>query len=345
MTDKEILKCGLSDIKMSSEPNKMVIEGCITKIGKASTGAPCGSDGLQVVFTQEAVEKCAKSFVGMPLNCTFPDGMWGGYGSEVFTGHGDTNIGYIRKVKSVDDNLMAELVVWKEKFPEEAFMIVNGMDSLGFSVEWYATKYHDENDLRYMDEFEGIGCALLWKNVAAFSETFISKLAASKQNRSDSMTEQEKKEILDSVMDSVQEKVDAAVKAGIEQVAAKFDEQNKTNEEIMASVEAATKALADSKAELQASVDSAIELLKQEAEKKEALEAEAEAEEQDEVEAKPMEASAEVKDIPAPTATQSVVPNPIVSAADEKAQKMSEIQASSMTGIEKIRAITKLRFE
>ena len=340
MTDKEILKCGLSDIKVSSEPNKMVIEGCITKIGKASTGAPCGSDGLKVVFTQDAVEKCAKTFVGMPLNCTFPDSFWGG-GSEVFTGHGDTNIGYIRKVRSVDDNLMAELVVWKEKFPEEAFMIVNGMDSLGFSVEWYATKYHDENDLRYMDEFEGIGCALLWKNVAAFSETFISKLAASKQNRSDSMTEQEKKEILDSVMDSVQEKVDAAVKAGIEQVAAKFDEQNKANEEIMASVEAATKALTESKAELQAS----IELLKQEAEKKEALEAEAEAEEQEEDAVKPMEASAEVKDIPAPTATQSVVPNPIVSAADEKAQKMSEIQASSMTGIEKIRAITKLRFE
>ena len=161
------------------------------------------------------------------------------------------------------------------------------------------------------------------------------------------MTEQEKKEILDSVMDSVQEKVDAAIKAGMEQIETKFDEQNKANEEIVASFEAATKALADSKAELQASVDSAIELLKQEAEKKEALEAEAEAEaeKQDEVEVKPMEASAEVKDIPAPTAMQSVVPNPIVSAADEKAQKMNEIQASSMTGIEKIRAITKLRFE
>lgn len=345
MTDKEILmKCGLSDIKMSSEPNKMVIEGCITKIGKASTGAPCGADGLQVVFTKEAVEKCAKSFVGMPLNCTFPDSFWGGMGSEVFTGHGDTNIGYIRKVKSVDDNLMAELVVWKEKFPEEAFMIVNGMDSLGFSVEWYATKYHDENDLRYMDEFEGIGCALLWKNVAAFSETFISKLAASKQNRSDNMTEQEKKEIVDSVMDSVQEKVDAAVKAGMEQLTTKFDEQSKANEEIKASVEAVTKAIANSKDEFKASIESAIESLKQEVEQKEEVKAEADDAVQDDAVVEPMKASA-AQDVPAPTAMQSAVPNPIVDAADEKAQKMSEIHASSMTGIEKIRAITKLRFE
>ena len=118
MTDKEILKCGLSDIKVSSEPNKMVIEGCITKIGEPSTGSPCGADGRLVVFTEDSVKQCGNSFVGMPLNCTFPDGFWGGFGSEVFTGHGDTNIGYIRKVKAVDNNLMAEIVVWKEKFPE-----------------------------------------------------------------------------------------------------------------------------------------------------------------------------------------------------------------------------------
>ena len=69
------------------------------------------------------------------------------------------------------------------------------------------------------------------------------------------------------------------------------------------------------------------------------------ADDADEATAKPMVASADTKTIPAPTAVQSVAPNPIVSAADEKAKKMSEIQASSMTGIEKIRAITKLRFE
>ena len=124
MTDKTVLKCGLSDIKVSSEPNKMVIEGCITKIGKPSTGSPCGAEGMKVVFTEDAIANCAKTFVGMPLNCTFPDSFWCGFGSDVFTGHGDTNIGYIRKVKSADDNLMAEIVVWKEKFPEEAFMIV-----------------------------------------------------------------------------------------------------------------------------------------------------------------------------------------------------------------------------
>lgn len=350
MTDKEILKCGLSDIKMSSEPNKMVIEGCITKIGEPSTGSPCGADGKLVVFTNESVQQCAKSFVGMPLNCTFPDSFWGGAGSEVFTGHGDMNIGYIRKVKAVDNNLMAELVVWKEKFPEEAFMIVNGMDALGFSVEWYATKFHDDDaqNIRYMEEFEGIGCALLWKNVAAFGETFISKLAAMKQNRGDSMNDKEKKELIDSVMGAVQEKVDAAVKAGIEELTSKVEERTK---EIMDSMETTGQALEDKKAEFQASLDNAVKMLTDKVEKIEAdakqMKAEAaatEEAEQEEAEVKPMEASTEMKDIPAPTATQSVVPNPVISAADEKEKKISEIQASSMTGIEKIRAITKLRF-
>ena len=346
MTDKEILKCGLSDIKMSSEPNKMVIEGCIAKIGEPSTGAPCGADGKKVVFTEDAVKQCGGSFVGMPLNCTFPDDMWGGYGSEVFTGHGDTNIGYIRKIKSVDNNLMAELVVWKEKFPEEAFMIVNGMDALGFSVEWYATSYHDEGEIRYMEEFQGIGCALLWKNVAAFSETFISKLAASKQkqDRSDTMTEQEKKEIIDAVVsamtDKVAEKV-SEISASVDKIAETIEAQGKANEEIKAALEAQGKALEDSKVEFQSSLDKAIEAM---AQKAEASQDDADVADEKSADVEPIEAAAEEKVIPVPTATQSVVPNPVVSAADEKADKIAKIQASSMTSIEKLREITKVRF-
>ena len=75
-----------------------------------------------------------------------------------------------------------------------------------------------------------------------------------------------------------------------------------------------------------------------------AQEADAEDTTEDEEAHEPVKASAETHDVPAPTATQSVVPNPVLSATDEKAEKIAKIQASSMSGKEKIREITKLRF-
>lgn len=295
----------MTDITMSSELGKMVINGCITKINKASTGAPCGADGKLAVFTSESIKKCADTFVGMPLNCTYPEGFFAD-GTDLFTGHGETNIGYIRSVEAKGDDLMAELVIWKDKFPEEAFMIVNGADSLGFSVEWYATKTHEDEDKVFMDEFQGAGCAILWKNCAAFSDTFIETLAASmeKKNRSDKkMNEQEKKEIIDSIM------------AGLDE---KLKEYEKKIEEIKASVD-------NVKGEVEESVKASIEEIKADVEKaKDAVEAS--------------------KEVPAPE-TQKIAPNPFEASKEEtKEDKIAKINASDMSLAEKLREITKVRY-
>lgn len=295
----------MTDITMSSELGKMVINGCITKINKASTGAPCGADGKLAVFTSESIKKCADTFVGMPLNCTYPEGFFAD-GTDLFTGHGETNIGYIRSVEAKGDDLMAELVIWKDKFPEEAFMIVNGADSLGFSVEWYATKTHEDEDKVFMDEFQGAGCAILWKNCAAFSDTFIETLAASmeKKNRSDKkMNEQEKKEIIDSIM------------AGLDE---KLKDYEKKIEEIKASVD-------NVKGEVEESVKASIEEIKADVEKA-----------KDTVEAS--------KEVPAPE-TQKVAPNPFEASKEEtKEDKIAKINASDMSLAEKLREITKVRY-
>ena len=295
----------MTDITMSSELGKMVINGCITKINKASTGAPCGADGKLAVFTSESIKKCADTFVGMPLNCTYPEGFFAD-GTDLFTGHGETNIGYIRSVEAKGDDLMAELVIWKDKFPEEAFMIVNGADSLGFSVEWYATKTHEDEDKVFMDEFQGAGCAILWKNCAAFSDTFIETIAASmeKKNRSDKkMNEQEKKEIIDSVM------------AGLDE---KLKDYEKKIEEIKASVD-------NVKGEVEESVKASIEEIKADVEKA-----------KDTVEAS--------KEIPAPE-TQKIAPNPFEASEEEtKEEKIAKINASDMSLAEKLREITKVRY-
>lgn len=295
----------MTDITMSSELGKMVINGCITKINKASTGAPCGADGKLAVFTSESIKKCADTFVGMPLNCTYPEGFFAD-GTDLFTGHGETNIGYIRSVEAKGDDLMAELVIWKDKFPEEAFMIVNGADSLGFSVEWYATKTHEDEDKVFMDEFQGAGCAILWKNCAAFSDTFIETLAASmeKKNRSDKkMNEQEKKEIIDSIM------------AGLDE---KLKDYEKKIEEIKASVD-------NVKGEVEESVKASIEEIKADVEKA-----------KDTVEAS--------KEVPAPE-TQKIASNPFEASKEEtKEEKIEKINASDMSLAEKLRAITKVRY-
>ena len=295
----------MTDITMSSELGKMVINGCITKINKASTGAPCGADGKLAVFTSESIKKCADTFVGMPLNCTYPEGFFAD-GTDLFTGHGETNIGYIRSVEAKGDDLMAELVIWKDKFPEEAFMIVNGADSLGFSVEWYATKTHEDEDKVFMDEFQGAGCAILWKNCAAFSDTFIETIAASmeKKNRSDKkMNEQEKKEIIDSIM------------AGLDE---KLKDYEKKIEEIKASVD-------NVKGEVEESVKASIEEIKADVEKA-----------KDTVEAS--------KEIPAPE-THKIAPNPFEASEEEtKEEKIAKINASDMSLAEKLREITKVRY-
>lgn len=304
---------------MSNEAHKMIITGCITKIGEASTGSPCGADGRLVVFTEEAAKKCASTFEGMPLNCTYPDG-WFSEGVELFTGHGSTNIGYIRSVSIDGDNLMAEMVVWKDKFSDEAWMIFNGAEALGFSVEWYPTVTHVEDDVQYMDEFEGCGCAILWKNVAAFSQTFIDKIAAA---RSDvEMTEKEKQEFT--------ELINASIDSKLEEIKASIEEVKASKESIEASIEELKAKPVEIPEEIKASIDE--------------IKSKAEAYDADiaELKAQKIQASVAEPVIPQPKASQHVEENPVI-ASEDKVSAIDKINASAMSPMEKLKEITKLR--
>lgn len=333
--EKELIKSSLSNVTLSAEPGKMIITGCVAKIGEASTGAPCGAMGRKVVFTEESIAKCGKTFEGMPLNCTFPE-PYTDYSYEgVFTGHGDTNIGFLRKVKAKGNDLIAEMVIWKDKFPEQANLFVYAMDALGFSCEWYNTATHDEvvgkETYTYIDEFEGAGCAILWKDAAAFNQTFIEKLAASKEQErnDDSMTNEEKQELIKEMVSAMSEVVDTKVKEVMEKV-----EANKVDiaplqekvELISAEIEKNGKAFEDY---VLAQVE------KEQAKVEAAKEVEVEQEEK-------IEASVEEKkDIPVPTAVQHIEPNPNVG---DKVSELDKIYASDkMSPIEKLRAITKAR--
>ena len=335
------IKASLSNVSLSKEKNKMIITGCIAKVGEASTGSPCGAEGYFIVFTPESVEKCGKTFEGMPLNCVLPEEEW--LPSEaILNGHGNSTIGYLRKIKVKDDNIMAEIVLWKEKYPWLAELTVNAMDALGFSVEMYPTVTHedDKNNIQYIDEFEGVGCAMLWSNTAAFSQTFIEKIAA---NRSDkSMNEEMKKEVSElikaesdvqteninkiseelkasaEVLDELKEAIGAMteLKESFEQMKVQLDEQGQFINDLKASAEGVEELPSD-------------ELEKVKAELEE------------------IKAGIAQPVIPVPKAGQQVAENPNLE--DDKDAKLKaeieKINASSMSNMDKLKAIARAKME
>lgn len=234
--DKKNIKFDASDIEVQSSTNKMYIIGCIATIDTASQGPPCGADGHNLVISKKSVDKCAASFKGMPINCVFE--TWG-YSPANFTGHGepgyDLYFGYLEDVWAQDSKLMAKIVVWKDAFPELAFTIINAQRSLGFSVELYPTQLHEaENGDYILDEFEGVGCALLWRKCAAFGEdTYIEKLIASlakKGNGDADMTEKEMKDLAALISAEVNKAVDEKIGAlGIDKLQAAVDEIKATD--------------------------------------------------------------------------------------------------------------------
>ena len=336
----EKIKASLSNVTLSKEKNLMIINGCIAKIGEPSTGAPCGSGGYNVCFTQESVDACGKSFVGMPVNCVLPAGIWGDGADEcyapeeVLSGHGDTIIGFVRKCKAQGDNIMAEIVMWKDKYPWLAELTVNAMDSLGFSVEMYPTKVHndDKNNIQYIDEFEGVGCAMLWSNVAAFSQTFIDKIAAMRSDNN--MDEKMKNEIA--------EQVKASVAESAEQIKVAMDETIKNLAETVASISATLDGIVKAQADSEAPVE------EPEAPVEEPVKASNETEQEiaklkETVEA--LKASIEKPNIPEPKTGQKAQVNPNLDAPDNKAEKINQINASSMSAMEKLRAIARLNIK
>lgn len=292
----------------------MMVVGCITKIDEASTYAPCGTDGKRVVFTRESVEKCYKSYIGMPVNCTFPDWLFG-EGTEVFTGHGDINIGCIEDCWIEGNDLMAKICIWKNTFPDIGFMVYNGAEALGFSVECYTNDSHQDDTQDgyvYVDEFTGVGCAMLWKNSAAFQDTYIRELAASRK-KVDNLNKEELQGLLSEMFAGLDTKF-AEIKASVDAIDTKVEAQAT---ELQASVDAKI-------TEVKASIDAQTEQAKV-----------------------VIEASVEQLKPPTPTATQTVIANAdVANTKPSKAERIAQINANAgLSTLDKLKQIAKINME
>lgn len=275
------LSLSMSQIKFSVSPqhcNKMLWEGCITKLGKASDGAPGGADGHRIIITMESAQANHKTFEGMPLNCTFAEGFFGG-GEDVFTGHGDLIIGYIERAWIEGDSLMASGYIWKNNFPEVAFQTMNAKNSLGFSVEMYVEAHKDEgDDFTYIDSFTGTGCAMLFSECAAFGETYIKQLVAQREKGVMKMNKEELQALLAASIDAAVSKVSDAMELKFSDALAKFSDLSNAVAEVSGKFDAQKEEITNEtidnlKAELE-KVKASVETIKSE---KEALQTELDA--------------------------------------------------------------------
>ena len=329
------VKLSLDDIQVTqipSHPNKMLWTGIVCRVGSPSTYAPCGTGGKLLVLTEEAATAAAPSMVNMPLNCEWPDDFWNSEAhEEAMTGHDlDNVIGTVTEAKVDNGAFICSGIIWKQNFPDVAYLVNNAVESLGFSIEGNINSATEDDETVTATDIVFTGLATLWKKCAAWQNTEFLELVASRTNKDnqkqseviEDMNEEQMKALLGEFLASVETKIGAledkvnevvdGVKASVDKVAENVETVTASIEEVKASVEAAK------------------------------VEAETKVEETPKIEAK---AEEPVK-APEPTVLapgQSVVANKDLDQKDEVEAKIAQINASTMNPLEKCKAITKLR--
>jgi hypothetical protein len=312
-----------STVKLESSvgqhPNKQPFKGILCSVGSASTKAPCGSDGKQVVLSAEGSEKAIDTLKGMPLNVVWndPDNPKG-----KFTGHKQTTvIGIIANAWIQDSDAWIEGYLFPQNYPKICASIKEEKDDLGFSYEILASNHETNAGKMLINEFTFIGACVLYKDSAAYGED--TQLIAAQTNEKDGNNSMDK-ELFQGMIDAMLSSIDAKIA------------------DIKASVDAI-------ESKVEASVDAKLEGLTSEiAEAKEAIKAAAAVPVAPVVEPEvvPVVASA----TPAPTilaAGQTVVPNGDFDNGTKKTkkQRIAEVHAGTESMQEKMRKVVAINAE
>jgi hypothetical protein len=258
MLDK--IKLELTNLQFTTTPNRineMKWEGAVTKIGQVSDGIPGGAM-YPVIWERSAIEAAMDTLIGMPLNCRWPE-EWFSNPAYAFTGHEERFvIGMVQKVWIDGDYLMCSGIIWKDNFPDVAFMITNAKESLGFSVECYGKNKTVQDEIEHVYEMEFTGLTMAWSNICAFEDTFITQLVACRKNKNKSeddvdMTPEEMKAMLETFTQGITATI-AEVKTGVEAKMTAMEGK----------IEAAKVAIVDPNAEELAKIQATVDALKAE---------------------------------------------------------------------------------
>lgn len=259
-TGKTTLKFGSSGVQiaLSGEEhiNKLPFMATFMIIGSPSDGVPCGAD-LPVMLDMDEAQKCVNTMDLMAIDCMWSD--W--FPEDCMTGHDTQNkIGVVEQAYIEGNEMKIKGFVYAMDFPEIAYFIKNATPALGFSMECIASTEEKEDGFEHLSDVTFTGVAILFKNLAAYEDTYIDYLAAAKKKKEDEkLTKEEMEQLMASVKDTVEASqkqfadkfVDIATKLG-ELQAGKTVPKAGEDKAALEKLEAEKKQLADEKAALEA---------------------------------------------------------------------------------------------
>ena len=241
-------------------PNAMRFTGTCMFLNTPSDYTPNGVD-RPVVLSSEEAEKCASTMNLMGINCDYDPWL---FPDELMTAHNLRNkIGVVEKCWVDGDELKFTGIMYKNDFPDIADFIKKTVDSLGFSVEaMFNLREHD--DYIEMADVEFTGVAMLFKNAAAYQNTYIAEIAAKAKGKQ----VMEKQEILQLIDEAIKANIEASAKeaqakaeaqalkdaqAEVERLTAECSVKDEAIVEKDAKIAELEKAVADKDAEIEAS--------------------------------------------------------------------------------------------
>lgn len=240
-------------------PNAMRFTGTCMFLNTPSDYTPNGVD-RPVVLSSDEAEKCASTMNLMGINCDYDPWL---FPDELMTTHNRRNkIGVVEKCWVDGDELKFTGIMYKNDFPDIADFIKKTVDSLGFSVEaMFNIQEHD--DYIEMADVEFTGVAMLFKNAAAYQNTYIAEIAAKAKGK-----QMEKQEILQLIDEAIKANMEASAKeaqakaeaqelanakAEVERLTAECSAKDEAIAEKDAKIAELEKAVADKDAEIEAS--------------------------------------------------------------------------------------------
>lgn len=241
-------------------PNAMRFTGTCMFLNTPSDYTPNGVD-RPVVLSSDEAEKCASTMNLMGINCDYDPWL---FPDELMTAHNRRNkIGVVEKCWVDGDELKFTGIMYKNDFPDIADFIKKTVDSLGFSVEaMFNLREHE--DYIEMADVEFTGVAMLFKNAAAYQNTYIAEIAA-KAAKGKQMEKQEIQNLIEETIKAQleanakaeQAKVEAqelaTAKAEVERLTAECSAKDVTIAEKDAKITELEKAVAEKDAEIEAS--------------------------------------------------------------------------------------------
>lgn len=192
----------------NQHPNSMRFTGTCMFLDEPSDYIPGGVD-KPVILSADVANECASTMNLMGINCDYDPWL---FPDEVMMAHDRRNkIGVVEKCWVDNNELKFTGIIYKNDFPDIADFIKKTVDSLGFSVE-AIFNIHEHEEYIEMADVEFTGVAILFKNAAAYQNTYIAEIAAKAKGKQ----LMDKQEILAIVDEAVKASIEAQAKAQAE---------------------------------------------------------------------------------------------------------------------------------